>query len=265
MRIAIASRGIEHQRAWADRLAAGVLHHGDQVDRIDAGATTECEVVAAWGWRVAKAYVAKGHKVLVAERGYIGDRFHWTSLAWGGLNGRGDFKVPAGIDGRRFNGCHGPDALKPWTNRERGGGYALILGQVPGDCSLAGLADYPGWLAEVAAGLKEQGFRVRFRPHPNAPVLRCGVRVVEGTLAEALAGSRLVVAYNSNAAVEAVLAGVPAIVVDRGSMAWPVAGYTWRPAYVRRPDREPWAHRLAWCQWSPRELEDGTAWHFQTI
>ena len=53
----------------------------------------------------------------------------------------------------------------PW--RERRDGYALLIGQVPGDQSIAGV-DMDGWYSKTATELKSAGWDVRFRPHPVA-------------------------------------------------------------------------------------------------
>ena len=78
-----AKHQVEHQRAMLKGLAA----HGIPAT---AGALNHVETVhvAVWGWRHGAPLRAAGHKVLVMERGYLGDRMAWTSLAWNGLNGR---------------------------------------------------------------------------------------------------------------------------------------------------------------------------------
>ena len=137
-----------------------------------------------------------------------------------------------------------------------------VLGQVPGDAALYGL-DLDAWAQRTCAALLAQGRTVRYRPHPL--VRRCGdVRCPAGatgstgSLDEDLAGAALAVTFNSTAGVEAVLAGVPTVALDVGAMAWPVT--THDLASVQTPEREPWAHRLAWCQWTIEEIASGLAW-----
>jgi len=69
-----------------------------------------------------------------------------------------------------------------------------------------------------------------------------------GPLAKALAGAAVVITWNSNTAVDAILAGKNTTAADKGSMAWEVS------------DREAWAHALAWRQFSQDELTSGFAW-----
>ena len=137
------------------------------------------------------------------------------------------------------------------------------MGQVPGDASVAGL-DPDSWYQSQVNALHAVGYEdVAFRHHPVRTTERPprGCSFVSGSvpLAEALRGVDLVVTLNSNSAVDAVLAGVPAVATDPGSMAWDVTSRTVRDLpWVG--DREPWAHALAWCQWLPEELESGAFW-----
>ena len=76
---------------------------------------------------------------------------------------------------------------------------------------------------------------------------------------EDLGDAYQVVTYNSNAAVEAVIAGVPSAAYGMGTMAWDVTsrsveGPLWRG------DRLQWAERLAYTQWTCPEMEAGLAW-----
>jgi len=270
MRVALV-HGISsrHQIEACDRIRKGMLARGDEVSVHPGGQNMPAhfDVVATWGWRVGQQYRAKyGKPVLVMERGYIADRFTWTSLGWNGLNGRATFPL---IDdaGARF-WQHFRDRLKPWKFAEPAGaaGYALIIGQVPHDAACAAI-NFQRWARETATQLRLQGWGVRFRPHPKAPDLRCGVDMApgdvryqdDGGLEKAFEGAAFVVTWNSNAGVVAALAGVPVVALDVGSMAHPVASHD-IAAPITMPDRLRWAQRLAWCQWLPAELADGSAW-----
>lgn len=215
------------------------------------------EPVACWGWRVGQRFAASGHPVIVMERGYVGDRFAYTSLGWNGLNGYARFPEYPDDGGARFLE-HGGRIL-PWRES---GDYVLILGQVRGDMSLRG-RDLTGWYAEQAAlAARRYGLPVYFRPHPlgrekgfaSVPGVR---ELPECSLADALAGARLAIAYNSNACLDAVLAGVPCYAGDRGTMAWRLCMR--RVDELAYPDREEVAHQIAWCQWSLEEIASGRA------
>jgi hypothetical protein len=226
-----------HQGAHAEALRAGLARHGVKRDP---------RFVAVWGWRTGQAYRKAGREVLVLERGYLGDRFAWTSIGWNGLNGRAEFPGYPDDGGARFRALGIP--LRPLRPA---GDYALIVGQVPGDAALQG-RDLGPWYAAQAA--RAWGVPCRFRPHPLA-ARRGPVHTVanaprlDGDLAESLARAAIVVTFNSNVGVDAMLAGKPVTCDDPGSMIHGVA-----PA-----DREAWAHRLAWRQWSLDEIRSGAA------
>lgn len=227
-----------HQKQAQLALEAGLRRHGAQALGANA--------VACWGWRVGKQHRARGRDVLVLERGYLGDRFVWTSIAWNGLNGRGTFPDYPDDGGARFRRL-GLD-VKPWS----GGSYVLIAGQVPGDMALGG-RDLRPWYAEQARRASiEFGLPAKFRPHPLAhrrgPVRPVpGAEMVEGDMAAALAGAAVVLTFNSNLGVDALVAGKRAECADVGSMIWGVC------------DREAWLHRLAWKQWTLDEIRSGEA------
>lgn len=256
----VANERAEHQQSWGGAFGEGLKRHGW---RVTAGSTpAACDLLVMWGVRNQPwiaAQKAAGGEVCILERGYVGDRFVWTSVSFGGgLNGRGVFRGPF-QDGRRWE-RHFAGLMQPW--RRIDDGYALIIGQVPGDMSLAGI-DAAGWYRKAARVLSARGLAVRFRPHPQC-VQRGkvehveGVRLAEGDLAEALAGAAMAVTINSNTGVEAALAGCPVTAADSGSMAWDVSGRD--VDEVVTPDRTAWAHALAWKQWRRDELVTGECW-----
>lgn len=239
----IASPRALHQVTHQAAMTEGLRRHGFEV-LADSGDRATTHLVACWGWRCGRIMRARGHEVLVMERGYIGDRFAWTSLAWNGLNNRGSVFTPD--DGSRLSRYHA-DRLHPV---DHSGSYVLIAGQVPGDMSLRG-RDLKPWYAEQVK--KDWGLPVKFRPHPLAhkrgPVhLVKGAQTHIGPLDEALRDAAVVVTYNSNTGVDAVLAGKKATADDDGSMIWGMK------------DRQKWAERLAWRQWKLDEIKDGSAW-----
>lgn len=219
---------------------------------------SNADIAVIWSWkqrRLIERQIETGKHILVLERGFLQPRNSWISLSWDGFNGRGSF--PGAADGgARWNLHFGP-MLKPW--RQRRGGNALLIGQVPGDAALFGL-DIITWTQEMSAKLIALGYRVTYRPHPLS-VTPCpnGANLSIGDLETDLALADFVVTYNSTTAVESILAGVPTIVMDIGSVAYPMASHSLEEP-LRYPDRTAWCHDLAWRQWSLKELADGSAW-----
>lgn len=257
----VARPSASHQMQHAQALRDGLAVHGVSAKIIHSHESVKSDAVACWGWRRGAMHKAAGRRVLVMERGYLGDRFVWASLGWDGLNGRARF--PEQQDsGERF-AQHFGHLMQPWSI---GGEYVLIVGQVPGDASLGGRC-LNAWYAEQAQRANRRyGLPVRFRPHPMA-VRRHGVssipgaETIGGDLHENIARAALVITFNSNTGVESILAGKPTVALDAGSMATGVA-LPDLPHWldIEEPDRLPWAQRLAWCQFTVPEIASGYAW-----
>jgi hypothetical protein len=263
VRKAVFVANAQHQIDWATAFSSGLNRHGWQTTiRPDAA---PADLLVLWGTRRQEAIAAQkwqGGEVCILERGYIGDRFKWSSVSFGGkLNGRATFRGVRS-DPARFKADFG-DKMQPWQAHD---GYALLIGQVAGDMSLQAIGgDLVRWYRETAAMLQKHGYDVRFRPHPgtirrgsplNVPP---GAKLIDGTLKEAFAGAAVVVTFNSNTGVESVLAGVPTITSDVGSMAWDVSSHDVALPLVT-PNRDRWAAELAWKQWTLEEMASGACW-----
>ena len=247
----------------ARAVALGCEKHGDSVEvvhvkrhvndsiPIEAGGA---DAVCCWGWGRGQLQRQLGQNVLIMERPYLGDRSAWVSLGWNGLYRRAIF--PCSEDGGARWRRYFAHLLHPWRiNRD---GYALLLGEVPLDSTERAI-DFESWTNTTAQELERLGHVVRFRPHPKALAVRTPVRVIAGTLMEALADASFAVNWNSNAGVQAVLSGTPTVTMDRSAMAWNVTSHDLAFPIIT-PAREAWAHRLAYTQWLPEEIERGDAW-----
>lgn len=236
---------------WGGAFADGLRAHGwdtEFVGRRDC--PHEGDLVALWGVRnrdmIARAR-GIGATIVVMECGYLGDRLEQISLSVGGeLNGRGRFGK-ARDNGERFARQFG-HMVRPW----HGGSVGLVCGQVPGDMSLVGCSDLPKFYREAMASVADAGFEPLFRAHPKA-----GGK--GGPIADDLAKAGVMVCWNSNSAVDAILAGTPVICADEGCMAWELAGH-WPDMDIRTPDRAEWFREMAWRQWSVDEIASGLAW-----
>ena len=248
----IAANKSAHQQEHQAALAEGLSKFGITAHKSIAGSSTN--LVSCWGWRHGKILRDMGHEVLVMERGYIGDRFSYSSLAWNGLNGLAKFPDKTGCTSERFDRV---GKIRPW---KEGGEYVLIMGQVPGDASLRGRNLVP-WYEGIAVLAKDfYGLPVKFREHPKSKSRtrpRHTQLCTAGTIQESMDGAAVVVTYNSNSAVDSLLYGVPTIAYDSGSMAWLVANHTIGELINR--DREQWAYDLAHKQWTLDEIASGEA------
>lgn len=211
--------------------------------------------LSMWGWKVGSELRAKGHDILVMEHAYIGDRKHYTSLGWNGLNGHAQFPEYPDDGGKRFQEIGG--VINPW--RENPNGYVLILGQLKGDASLYGFdaeTGYNKWVRE----LLKRGERVLFRHHPESIKHKRqwdikGAEISQGSLQEALDGCKYAIVYNSNSAVDAILNGTPCVAMDKGSMVYELCGKG--IGDIIRPDREKVLNQVAHSQWTLSEIATG--------
>lgn len=246
-----------HQSQHMVALERGLKLHGVRVRTANARGlqTQRPTVCACWGWRTGQRLRAAGHDVLVLERGYLGDRFAWTSLGWNGLNGFA-FMLPRD-DPTRFE-RHFRSLLKP--NDASEGDYCLVIGQVAHDASLRGMDMAPWYEARAREARDAHHKPVFFRPHPKARAgeRRPDIPTLDGALSDALAGAHEVITFNSNTAVESVLAGKRTVAWDKGSMAWSVCSHEVGAGPVNT-DRTGWARKLAWRQWHLNEIESGDA------
>jgi hypothetical protein len=114
-------------------------------------------------------------------------------------------------------------------------------------------AEADRWLAETLEALHRHTKRpivVRTKPATRDPA----------ELQAALAKAWAVVTFSSNIAVDAVMAGVPVFTTPY-SAAFPVASSDLSQIEdPLRPERLPWCHHLAYCQFTFAELGNGVAW-----
>ncbi len=255
--VVIENPNLPHHRRFGGCFTEGLKRLGWHVETSTSWKPAHLAVL--WGVRNRQAIdqqLMNGGEVCILERGYLGDRMEWTSVSFGGgLNGRGRFVMPGGVEGdlTRFQDC-GFD-LMPWHHPVLDcPGLAVIMGQVPGDQSLRGV-DFSNWVRDVTKRLLLAGWQVKFRPHPGWSHDTYGLPRAAGSLADVLGQASLAVTFNSNSGVDAVLAGVPTVAMDEGSMVRAVAAHDIVSPIT--PDRTEWAARLAWCQYSREELASG--------
>ena len=127
-------------------------------------------------------------------------------------------------------------------------------------CRFYGI-DQKQWINDTVARIKQLTDRpveVRQRAHKRIE------RVATAPLSQELANDvHALVTFNSIAAVESILAGVPAFVLAPSNAALPVSNTDLAkidtPWYPDRNQLELWLSHLAYCQFSNAELANGTA------
>lgn len=175
-----------------------------------------------------------------------------------------------------INGFHCPELMmrgesppkkRPTDNRIKAQdlgynkkGRILLIGNGPKSTKVIS----GGWAAEKCQEVRNAfpDRRIHYRTKPRRPEER-GVRhdgLANGELFEELRKSSLVVCRHSNVAIDACRVGVPVLCEDgAGAAIYPsdIADYMNQPTMAQRQDL---LARLAWWQWSIREIKEGQFW-----
>lgn len=149
--------------------------------------------------------------------------------------------------------------LRPWQKNEDG--HILIAHQ---HIEAFDGHDRQPWFHETIRRLKELTKRqLILRPHPRdreRGALPPGVLVSTRSLREDMETARAVVTYDSNISVDALLYGIPVFTAGK-TKADPLACHDIEQIEnPSMPDRQQWAHDLAYGQWSVNELRAGLPW-----
>jgi hypothetical protein len=171
---------------------------------------------AKFGWaEMAKRCRAERTPTLIMERGIFA-RMRYTQIDHVGFNhtaswaGRVDGTAPPEGPSRQME-TFGP--CKSLAKRHSG--YLLVLLQMPGDAQLADSElHHPGPFVEAVQDAAPPDLDIRVRAHPHCP-WSCGTsgraRMIDGDLADAIAGARFCLTINSNAGNEALGMGCPVL------------------------------------------------------
>lgn len=171
-----------------------------------------------------------------------------------------------------------------WKSKEKLGDKIIVALQLAGDASLRN-NDINQWCIDTVDEIREYTDRpIEIRTHPGVSEKGMGnhedlfkhfafgnyqnVNFVNGreiSWEEHLKQAKVVVAYTSGLSIDAVLEGYPVIACDEGNFAWNVCErkikniedpYTAPESEVRQ-----WLYNLAYCQWTPEEMETGECWN----
>ncbi len=199
---------------------------------------------------------------LIIDQGYVKDRIVYRSVGWDGLNGRADF---CNSDSPSTRWQEWGMGLKPWQDI-REDNVILLIGQKPRDAAvLYAKNGINEWYEQSVSKIQNLTNRkIVFRPNPRVKVNpELGVEVSTNTLEEDLNRSHVVVTFNSNAGTDAVIAGIPVINTDEGSMVWDISSREIDQSSLDIPlrlNRKQWAWNLAYTQWTREEVTEGLTW-----
>lgn len=214
--------------------------------------------------QILEDYRASGRRAIYIDLGYFGrrKRSRYDGYHKMVLNGRHptDYFQNKLHSADRFKSFGIP--IQPWRD---GGDHILVVGMSAKAAIAEGLAPH-SWERETIQRLRQLTKRpIVYRPKPNwadAKPIDGAAFEREQTLEEAFRGCHAVVARHSNVAVDALLAGVPAICPLGVASVLSGHDLTQIESPPMPGGREQWAADLAWTQWSVDEMRTGAAFRY---
>lgn len=263
----------------AQAFAAGVSAAGDEgytvakghPDWMDADCVAMVGVKSYRSWQDCQDM---GQRTILVDRGYFrANKFFRFSIDYHNPTG---YVAMARHDGKRWDALH--ETVGPWHD----GKYVLIAGSSAKYHKWYGLDGDPNSYCEsIANRLIKLGCQVMYRPKVGWR----GKRPITGTeyhrlsnmgagranygIFRALLKASCLVTHGSNACVEALAYGVPAVVLGSGVTRCVSSTHVEDALDPRKADmdaRRQVLANLAWCQFSRNEMSEGFAWrHLRTV
>ncbi len=202
-------------------------------------------------------YLSMGTRHLIVVESGFQLRGIYYQVGWNEFAGYADFNV-GNVSDDRWKSF----GIKPKHWRKGSDGVCTVIGQLPRDTQVQD-ENHIEWCQHTVAECQKIYGDVIFRPHPKIQdpgIYGIDENLIEiGKLRDALSKSRCVVTWNSTTGVDAVIAGVPVVAMDRGAMAWRMASHALN-AKLRNPSRREWLNQLGYSQWTQDEMRAGLPW-----
>lgn len=263
----------KRERVLADALVNGFSAHGDDcLQRIKGVASPDedCDLACIVGVKnlaMFRAYRARGINVAYFDKGYIRELHRlpngseeWMEYWRVSVNHHQPVSFVAKAK-RSFDRAQGAGMrLEPW--REKGEAI-LVDGSSAKHYAFHDLGNPTEVASKIIDQLKGCGRPIIYRPKPSWR----DAKPIKGTeystgkdFRPAFARSHVLVTYGSNLCYDAVLAGVPSIVLGEG-IARPISSTSLddieSPRLASHEERKQWLANVAWCQFSLEEYNSG--------
>lgn len=267
----------EKDRNWglAEAVAESAAVHGDEVEIIpqrmfqgvrgdaDGGA---CLGVKRAGKRLLGAHLQAGRHFLFFDKAYM-NRANYVRVSVDAWQPTAYFRRQRPAD--RFERMH--LTIEP---RHGNGEEVMFAGSSQKYCNFHDLGDATQYAERVVRKLKKNTKRqIIYRPKPSWAVHHAeDCKPIESTrlsapgtpIREELARCHLLVTHGSNAAADALLAGVPVMMLGDGIFSPMSMGEDYRriedPYFPSDEERSQFFYDLAYCQWTLDEFRSGEAW-----
>lgn len=276
MRITFFASSKPREQMLASAFLDGARVHGDEVlikDLTGEAQVAETEVAVMVGVKSRELFHANwaaGVHTVYLDKGYIRGRGESPAVGWEYWRVAVDGHHPTRHLARmrcpsdRWDRFGIPVA--PWRRR---GEQIVFAGSSAKYHEFYGLVEPTQYAKKMRNWIRERDNDrlIVYRPKPSwrdaRPVPGMEYSGPGHTLAQCLDGAHALVTHGSNACFEAVVAGVPCIVVGE-AVAKPISSTTMdeleSPRLASDDERGQWLSNLAYLQWTLREIASGEMW-----
>lgn len=276
MKIAFLHSDKTRERQLSDAFLMGCRKHGHETLEIPLGpenAPGDYDVAVMFGVKSRERFYAHrraGVHVVYLDKGYARHRIHGTTMCeyW-------RVAIDAHQPTDRMLNQKSPDDRrrlmgwepKPWRT---GGSHVLFCGSSAKYHAFYDMPDPTDYARAVCKVIRRQTrMPVWYRPKPSwkdaVPIRRTVYSGEDQTITDALRNAFVMVTHGSNACFEAVMEGVPCIVLG-DAVAKPISSEFLAdvadPPLASEAERRQWLSNLAYWEWTAAEFASGEAWEF---
>lgn len=268
----------EREEVLADAFLAGVAADGHEVEKVQKTSLREgvpdgdvfC-MVGVKSLKMFRRVEDAGKQILFFDKGYF--RHRGPNRTWEYWRIAVNSHHPTDYIAKATHGSTRWEKIsrrrgaliRPWREN---GNHILIAGsseKYHSFCNLESPTDYARKLIKAIGRLSERPICYRPKPTWKEAVPIKGARFSPATesFQSAASGAWAVVTHGSNAGFDAILTGIPSIVLGNG-IARPVSSTSLEevenPYLATDAERSQWLANIAWCMFTEEEMAGGLAW-----
>lgn len=263
------------ERILAGAFAEGARIHGDEVELrplLPEPELANCDVAVMVGVKsreLFRKHWSAGTHTIMIDKGYVRDAGdgpvklweYWRTAVDAHHPTRTLMAVPRPFD--RLESLQLP--MKPWRKQ---GHHIVFAGSSAKYHEFYGTKDPTAYASKLVRTLQAITSRpIIYRPKPSwkeaVPIEGTGFSQLPQSIEQLLEGAHVLITHGSNACFEAVVHGVPCIILGDG-VAKPISTdditMVEAPIVVPTSTRYQWLANLAYCQWTMAEFASGQAW-----
>lgn len=263
------------ERILADAFAAGVKAHGDECELrrlLPEPQLADCDVAVMVGVKsreLFRLHWSAGAHTLMIDKGYLRHAADGPVKVWEYWRTAIDAHHPTAklMDVTRpFDRLEQLQLpMKPWRKQGR---HIVIAGSSAKYHEFYGTKEPTAYTQKLVRQLRTLTSRdIVYRPKPSwkeaVPIDGTSFSAPPESIEQVLHGAHCMVTHGSNACFEAVVLGIPCVILGDG-VAKPISSTELEkiedPAIAPTSQRYQWMANLAYCQWTMSEFASGEAW-----